>query len=156
VRSASTGQNGAYWQCLYPRWMQPGQAAKSKAMTIGTTPKFVAITTPLSLPIILAVPTAVNSPKESVSLLILPCRITIFLRLTLVDAIMKRLYICWPNDCKICHPNAFTGSIMHSNAATRTIHRVCRGYEFRGRARGGNFPFIRCDGFFKISDRADE
>jgi hypothetical protein len=73
--------------------MQPGQAAKSKAETIGRTPKFVAITTPICLPIIFAVPIEVNLPKESVSLLIFGCHIDNILHLTLVYPI-RSSYTC--------------------------------------------------------------
>ena len=85
--------------------MQAGQAAKSKAMIIGRTPKLAAITTPLSLPMIFAVLMAVNLPKESLSLLIVSCHITMVLRLTLVNAITKQLHICWPHICSICCRN---------------------------------------------------
>ena len=73
--------------------MQPGQAAKSKAETIGRTPKLVAITTPFCLPIIFAVPIEVNLPKESVSLPIFACHKVNILRLTLVYP-MRSSYTC--------------------------------------------------------------
>src|SRR6516225_1068044 len=100
--AASTGQNNAFWQCLYPRWMQPAQAAKSKAMTIGTVAKFVAITTPLSLPRTFAVPLAVNLPKESLSLMVFSCGITNIPPLNTGRSNQKQLHICWRHAYNVC------------------------------------------------------